>query len=69
MVESIPWGEICGDEPERPSRCSYCGFRVAEKAGGLSCKSGEACPFSGKTIEYLAPPGPRPRLSWLFPWL
>lgn len=38
-------------------RCRHCGFLVAEKSGGLACKSGEPCPFHGKTIEYLAPPG------------
>ena len=43
--------------PESPSgRCDRCGFLVAEKAGGLACKSDEWCPFHGKTIEYLAPP-------------
>lgn len=46
-----------------PSRCSHCGFLVAQKAGGLACKSGKPCPFYGQTIEYLAPPTSRP-----MPW-
>jgi hypothetical protein len=48
-----------GPAADRTDRCRHCGFLVAEKSGGLACKSGETCPFYGKEIEYLAPPLPR----------
>jgi hypothetical protein len=62
---SLAWIPLVSPSPPPPppltpvSRCRHCGFLVAEKSGGLACKSGETCPFYGKEIEYLAPPLPR----------
>ena len=46
-------GEV---QAETPELCEHCGFTVAVSAAGVSCKSGDSCPFRGKTLKFLSPP-------------
>lgn len=40
--------------------CGYCGFGVERTNDGVTCKSGDACPFKGHKVRYLIMPNGDP---------